>query len=119
MLHVTMRTKLFQVLTCFCEQICQSITYTGIEVAYINFLVHFVLSIHTLLLCWHTTHQPVISNLQRRVPIAGIKANKDVRDQMRQWNNVTDHTLEVDRDQDRLRAQEEISEGGLCAPVLT
>lgn len=38
---------------------------------------------------------------------------------MRQWNNVTDHTLEVDRDQDRIRAQEETSEGGLCAPVLT
>lgn len=30
---------------------------------------------------------------------------------MRQWNNVTDHTLEVDRDQDRIRAQEEASEG--------
>ena len=26
---------------------------------------------------------------------------------MRQWNIVTDHTLEVDRDQDRIRAQEE------------
>lgn len=38
---------------------------------------------------------------------------------MRQWNNVTDHTLEVDRDQDRVRAQEETSEHGLCAPVLT
>lgn len=38
---------------------------------------------------------------------------------MRQWNNVTDHTLEVDRDQDRVRAQEETSERGLCAPVLT
>lgn len=38
---------------------------------------------------------------------------------MRQWNNVTYHTLEVDRDQDRLRAQEETSEGGQCAPVLT
>lgn len=38
---------------------------------------------------------------------------------MRKWNNVTDHTLEVDRDQDRIRAQEKISEGGLCAPVLT
>lgn len=35
---------------------------------------------------------------------------------MRQWNNVTDDTLEVDRDQDRIRAQEETSEGGLCAP---
>lgn len=38
---------------------------------------------------------------------------------MRQWNNVTDHTLEVDRDQDRIRAQEETSESGLCAPLLT
>lgn len=43
---------------------------------------------------------------------------------MRQWNIVTDRTLEVDRDQDRIRAQEEdfqeSSEGGLlCAPVLT
>lgn len=26
---------------------------------------------------------------------------------MGQWNNVRDHTLEVDRDQDRIRAQEE------------
>lgn len=26
---------------------------------------------------------------------------------MRQRNNVTDHTLEVDRDQDRIRAKEE------------
>lgn len=32
---------------------------------------------------------------------------------MRQWNNVTDYTVEVDRDQDRIRAQEELSEGGL------
>lgn len=38
---------------------------------------------------------------------------------MRQWNNVTDHTLEVDRDQDRIRAQEETSDSGLCAPLLT
>lgn len=38
---------------------------------------------------------------------------------MTQWNNVTDHTLEVDRDQDRIRAQEEASAGGLCAAVLT
>ena len=35
---------------------------------------------------------------------------------MRQWNNVTDDTLEVDRDQDRIRAQEETSESGLFAP---
>lgn len=26
---------------------------------------------------------------------------------MGQWNNIRDHTLEVDRDQDRIRAQEE------------
>lgn len=37
---------------------------------------------------------------------------------MRQWNNVTDHTLEVDRDQDRIRSQEETCGGGLCAPLL-
>lgn len=38
---------------------------------------------------------------------------------MRQQNNITDHTSEVDRDHDRVRAQEEVWEGGLCAPVLT
>lgn len=37
---------------------------------------------------------------------------------MRQWNNVTDHTLEVDRDQDRIRSQEETCGSGLCAPPL-
>lgn len=35
---------------------------------------------------------------------------------MRQWNNVTDHTLEVDRDKDKIRAQEQTSESGSCAP---
>lgn len=38
---------------------------------------------------------------------------------MRQRNNVTDRTLEVDRDQDKIRAQEEASEGGPYAPALT
>lgn len=33
------------------------------------------------------------------------------------WNNVTDDTLEVDRDRGRVRAQEETSEGGLVRSI--
>ncbi len=36
---------------------------------------------------------------------------------MKQRNNVTDHTSEVDRDQDRKSTRGDL--GGLCAPVLT
>lgn len=38
---------------------------------------------------------------------------------MRQQNNVTDHTLEVDRDHDRVRAQEEVLGRWAVCTVLT
>lgn len=61
----------------------------------------FFFSIHTPCILAHCTS--VKFNF---APIAGIKANKQ-SDKMGQWNNVRDHTVEVDRDQDRVRAQEE------------
>lgn len=106
-----MKMKLIQVLTCFCGKICQSISYTGIEVAYINNFFGVLSFIHPNSYQYIGTRTSV--NYIKDAPIAGIKAKrkvKTVRDKMRQWKNVRDHTLEVDRDQDRIRAQGERTE---------